>query len=86
MEYPIEKQLECIGEYNEGSHSYEVYDIPIYAIPLNKKGFCRAFSHVDTKDGGKKVPLCVNFHNHKSCNRCVTNAKIVYKLNHENKS
>ena len=78
----IEKYLDCTGEYDDVSHSYRMYQVPIYSVPLNKKEFCRPFSSLDTKEGKKDLPLCGNYYDHKTCNRCVDTAKKLYKMNH----
>jgi hypothetical protein len=81
MNYPILKRVECTGEYNEASHSYEVYDIPIHAIPINKKNFCRPVTTMEGKAGTKTINLCKNAPTAKTCNICVATAKQIFKMN-----
>lgn len=82
MTNQILKYIECTGEYDELTHSYEVYRIPIYDIPLNKKGFCKPFIQMETKDGIKNIPRCSDYFRHRSCSKCVESAKKLYKSNH----
>jgi hypothetical protein len=82
MDYQVEKKLECIGEYIDGSLGYEVYEIPIYAIPINKKAFCKPYTTLETKGGTKTIPLCNDAKNSKNCNKCVDTAKKLYRMNH----
>lgn len=77
----LEKVLK-VYHYDEQLHEAIPYDVPIYPIPLNKKGFCKPFVRVIGK-GGKEieVPRCKG-HDEKNCVSCVTEAKKLYKMNH----
>jgi len=81
MEYPVLKHLECVGEYR-GDGNYEVYFLPIYAIPLKKKEYCKPYATIETKNGTKTVELCGNAKNSKTCNKCVNTARKLFTMNH----
>lgn len=83
MSNQIVKYIDCIGEYDEFSHSNIIYKIPIYDIPLNKKGFCQPFVQMETKEGVRSIPRCAEYFRHKNCSKCVTSAKKLYRMNHE---
>lgn len=82
MTEQIVKYIECLGNYDELSYGNEVYRVPIYAIPLNKKGFCKPFVQMETKDGIKNVPICSDYFRSKTCSKCVKEAKKLFKGNH----
>jgi len=81
MEYPILKKLQCTGDYIEDSQGYEIYEIPIYAIPINKKNFCKPFTTLESKTGTKTIALCKNAKTAKMCNICIDTAKQLSKMN-----
>ena len=81
-EYPVIKKLKLF-RYEEDVKGGVPYEIPIYAIPISKKGFCKSNITMTMKSGEEKeISRCQNFNNKKNCNECVNLAKKLYKENH----
>lgn len=81
MDYPILKKLQCSGDYSDDLHGYEMYEVPIYDIPINKKNFCKPFTTMEGKAGTKTIALCKNSKDSKTCNICVDTAKQLANMN-----
>ena len=68
--------------YDEDTHDSVAYDVQLYDIPLNKKGFCQATTFIELKSGVKEVSKCQNWKNKNSCSECIKLAKELYRVNH----
>lgn len=85
-EYPIKKKLMLQGEYQgmvNDVATFDVYEVPIYDIPINKENYCRPFTQMETKEGLRNVPACINFNKSGNCSICVKTAREIEKLNRE---
>ena len=78
-EYQLEKVIDV--QYLDDNKEWSIRKVPIYAIPINKKGYCRPFLEVENKKGEIEMkPACKNFYNRQHCNVCVNTAKQIYKM------
>lgn len=59
-----------------------VRNVPLFKIPLNKKGFCKPTVSIEQKEGPKVVQRCINAGKAKTCAECVNLAKELYRRNH----
>lgn len=81
MNWEFDKNLKIpdIDNGPDGRPIVIVREVPIYKIPLNKKGFCKPTVSIETKDGPKVIQRCQYAGSEKTCARCVINAKKLYK-------
>lgn len=83
-DYPIKKKISLQGEYKgmvNDVATFEEYEVPIYDIPITKENFCRPYLPMETKDGVRMMPACINFNRASSCSICVKTARKIAKLN-----
>jgi len=81
-EYQLEKIINI--QYLDENKEWRIKDVPIYAIPINKKGYCKPFVEMENKKGEvNRIPICAEYYNQKYCNKCVNTAKKLYRMNRE---
>jgi hypothetical protein len=82
MEFELDRYLE-IPEVDKESVRPQIIirKVPIYKIPLNKKGHCKSTVTIETKEGPKVIQRCKNAGKEHLCSECVKLAKKIYKLN-----
>jgi len=81
MSNQIAKYLK-LYRYDEDVHEAVPYELPIYAIPLTKKGFCQATTFINIRGEEKEIGKCQNFNKRDKCSECVQLARKLYKENH----
>ena len=65
-----------IDHYIEFTNGKDVVRrVPVEAMPLKKKYFCRPFG----EDGDSKQPLCRNYQKADKCHECLDMAKKLFK-------
>jgi len=85
MEFELDRYLEIPEVDKEGVRPQMVIKkVPIYKVPLNKKGFCKSTVTIETKEGPKVIQRCKNAGREHSCSECVKLARKIYEANRRN--
>jgi hypothetical protein len=85
MEFELDRYLEIPEVDKNGPRPVMIIKkVPIYKVPLNKKGYCKPTVTIETKEGPKVIQRCQYAGKGRSCSVCVGLAKKIYKSNRGN--